>query len=176
MCVSPTSGKFCRGILSLRRDSAPQRLPQARRALSKHFLTQTNSKQPVTKHSEANQVLRKPAGRQDTDTTSQGKRLFTQAGYFSHPSVLPRQHVCAVELCQQAAARCGPAPCSPALLAAHINRSCLAKPAWLCLHLSDPSPAGIPAARGWALLPPPFNHRNTADTNGLSTLFTEPLS
>lgn len=146
--VFPTSGKFCREILSPRTDSAPQRPPQARKALSKYFLIQTNSKQLVTKCSEANQALGKPAGRQDMDTTSQGKRHFNQAGSFSHPSVLSQQRACAVELCQQAAARCGPVPCSPALLAARINRSCLAKPAWLCLHLSDPSPAGVPAARG----------------------------
>lgn len=45
--VVPTSGKSCRGILSLRSVSAPQRAPPARRALNKHFLIQTNSKPPV---------------------------------------------------------------------------------------------------------------------------------
>lgn len=152
----PTSGKFCKGILSLRRDSSPQRPPPAGRALSKYFLTtQTNTTQPITKCSEANQVLGKPAGHQDTDATSQGKRHLTQAGSFSRPLVLPRQHMCVVELCQPAAACCSPAPCSPALLAARINHSCPAKPTRLCLHLTDPSPAAalLPRAGLSYLLP-----------------------
>lgn len=44
MGVVPTSGKSCRGILSLRSRSAPQRPPPA---LSKHFPIQSNSKAPV---------------------------------------------------------------------------------------------------------------------------------
>lgn len=130
ICVFPTSGKFSRGILSLGRDSAPRRPPQAHGALSKYFLVQTDSKQHVTKRSEANRVLGKPAGQRHMDSTSRGERRFIQAGCFFSAAV------CAVGPCRQAAARCSPLPCSPALLPACSSLSCLPKPkpARLCRH------------------------------------------
>lgn len=150
-CVFPTSGKLCRGIFSLRRDLAPQRPPQG----TEHIFSNTN--QCKTERS-ANQGLGQPVTHQHTDTTRQGKCLVPPLALCFWPG-----STCRVELCPQAVACCGPVPSSPRC---PHQPFLLTNPAWLCLHWSDLSLGpGSPAS----------DQRNTADTNGLLTLFTEPL-